>query len=158
MQLTVDKVRWGDTAGVLPEGNRSRGGTGNNPGENKPRRDATAQLQRVHARQRYQVRIIHSVHDYYFCGHHFERPFPVADPGGGQGGHGPPPLACKKYMATMRGSLYFMFLGPPSPKFLDPLLIPYSSDTILVADTERDGTRNTTYKSPRSHFLDYFTH
>ena len=25
-------------------------------------------------------------------------------------------------MATTRGSLYFMFLGPPSPKFLDPLL------------------------------------
>ena len=25
-------------------------------------------------------------------------------------------------MAVEHGSLYFMFLGPPSPKFLDPLL------------------------------------
>ena len=26
-------------------------------------------------------------------------------------------------MATARGGLYFMFLGPPSPKFLDTLLV-----------------------------------
>ena len=25
-------------------------------------------------------------------------------------------------MAAERGGLYFMFLGPPSPKFLDPIL------------------------------------
>ena len=55
---------------------------------------------------------------------------PVADPGGGgQGGHAlPPPLACKnrpkKKMATKHGGFIFQsFLAPPSPKFLDPLLI-----------------------------------
>ena len=40
----------------------------------------------------------------------------------------PPPPAFKigqKKMAAERGGLYVMFLGTPSPKFLDPLL--YSS-------------------------------
>ena len=38
----------------------------------------------------------------------------------------PPPKSIKnshKKMATKRRGLYFMFLGPPSPKFMDPLLI-----------------------------------
>ena len=45
--------------------------------------------------------------------------------GGGQGVHAPPPWPVNnshKKMAAERGSLYFMFLGPPSPMFLDPLL------------------------------------
>ena len=37
----------------------------------------------------------------------------------------PPPWPVKigQKMAAARSSLYFMFLGLPSPKFLDPLLV-----------------------------------
>ena len=44
---------------------------------------------------------------------------PVADPGGGARGPCPPPLAGKNRPI----GLYFMYLGPLSPKFLDPLLV-----------------------------------
>ena len=48
----------------------------------------------------------------------------AADPGGGQGGHAPPPVPVKtshKKMAAIGGPLYFMFLAPPLT-ILDPML------------------------------------
>ena len=50
----------------------------------------------------------------------------VADPGGGRGGHGPPPGPVKighKKMATKGGRIDFMFLAPPLTRPLDPLLL-----------------------------------
>ena len=44
--------------------------------------------------------------------------------GGGQGSHVPPWPVKKGYikMSVVCVGLYFLFLGPPSRKFLDPLL------------------------------------
>ena len=50
----------------------------------------------------------------------------VVDAGGGiTKGAMPPPLPvniCKKQMVVVRGGLYLISIGTPSPKFLDPLL------------------------------------
>ena len=57
--------------------------------------------------------------------HSFQSMYPVADPGGPEGpGHPAPVKTSQKKMATAWGRKFRKSLGPPSTKFLDPLLVP----------------------------------
>ena len=60
----------------------------------------------------------------------------VADPGGGGGPRGPcPPLVKigQKKMAAECGGLYFMFLGPPSPKNIFSTSDSKNADVLLLS-------------------------